>query len=215
MNADAATEEPQDERKRVKSNGKKPWMPLWYLDWKSDPCLSKCSMAAQGLWLRICIDMFIDDESGEIKGSAKMLARSYGISAAEFSEWASELAESGTADVSKMGSDGVAKKMDGVTGWQINGVTDRVIIHNRRMRKALNKSKLCSEAGKKGAETRWRNDRVTHSEPEWRSDSDPLSLSLQSTSQSLSTSEQSQSDSQAESVSEELAVSQEEGSLDI
>jgi hypothetical protein len=189
--------------RRVRSNGKLPWMPFWYLDWKSDPCLAKCSMAAQGLWLRMCIDMFIDDESGEIEGTVKMLARSYGVSTTEFIEWINELAESGTADIWKIGSDRVVVFLDGVTHRVTDdGVTDGVTIHNRRMRKATNKSKLCSEAGKKGAILRWGHDRVTEDRVT-PSGEDRVSLSLPLTLHSTSNSNSALSEEESNSKSKE------------
>jgi len=130
----------------------------------------------------MCIDMFIDDESGEIKGTVKMLARSYGISTAEFAEWVSELAESGTANVFRMANDGKPVLLCGKTGWQIDGKTDGIIIHNRRMLKAFSISMIRSESGKKGAEKRWQSDSKPHGKSEWQNDGNPLSLHSNSNS---------------------------------
>jgi hypothetical protein len=142
-------------------------------------------MAAFGLWMRLLLDMAIDDESGEVSGTAERLARSYGCSSSEFIDWLNELAESGTADVFRIGSDSLPVFWYGQSEWPLDGQTDRVIIQNRRMRKALNKSKKRSEWGKKGAAKRWQN----HRQPVGNKNGQALASSI-STSTSISTPEE-------------------------
>jgi hypothetical protein len=200
-------DEPQDERKRVKSNGKDPWWPVWKADLVSDHCVRQLSMAAFGLWMRILLDMALDGESGEISGTAEKLARSYGIRVSEFSEWAVEIGVSGTGDVITKNNKHtfVINKTSDQSEWQIDNKTF-FIIRNRRMlrerRKELATSEKRAEAGRKGMAKRWSADNKPIAKSRAGQNSKTVTNPLYLSSNSIS---QSDSDAGSEN-SEEKAL---------
>jgi len=44
-----------------------PWGKFWWKDWLTDPALSVCSLAAQGLWIRMLCIMSLSDPPGRLK----------------------------------------------------------------------------------------------------------------------------------------------------
>jgi hypothetical protein len=60
-----------------------PWGKFWWKDWLTDPALSVCSLAAQGLWMRMLCIMSMSDPPGHLiippttrhESEAKQVAR--------------------------------------------------------------------------------------------------------------------------------------------
>ena len=60
-----------------------PWGKFWWKDWLTDPALSVCSLAAQGLWMRMLCIMSMSDPAGHLilppttrtESEAKQIAR--------------------------------------------------------------------------------------------------------------------------------------------
>jgi hypothetical protein len=150
-------------------------------------------MAAHGLWINLLLHMALDDESGEVSGTAERLARTYRIGASEFIELITELAETGTADVYNKNNKRlfVNNKTNDQSEWQIDNKTF-IIIRNRRMYrkhcKDLDISEKRAEAGRKGMSKRWSadNKQITKSpaSQDNKRVSNPLYLSCNSISQS-------------------------------
>ena len=63
---------------------KQPWMKFYPTDWRSDPALRQCSMAARGLWIHMISIMHEADEYGELavkrtRMTVEMLAKDASI----------------------------------------------------------------------------------------------------------------------------------------
>lgn len=109
-----------------------PWTKWYWSDYESDTGLRACSIAAQGLWIRMLSIMARSKKKGllldgEAQMKSKTLAKLVGISEAETDALLGELFEHGVP----------SKNEDG-------------IIFNRRMVREASLSVIRSEAGKKG-----------------------------------------------------------------
>lgn len=121
----------------------KPYLPFFPGDWLRDD-VSACSLAAQGLWLRMMITAHDSANYGflEVNGAPMpnaMIARKCGCSLQEFEELLAELESAGVPSRSGHGS-----------------IYSRRMVRDGAQRKQTSKKR--SEAGKAGAEARWQKD---------------------------------------------------------
>lgn len=56
------------------AGGRRPWFKFWPSDWMGDPKLSRCSLAAQGLWLRLLCVAHESEPYGQVQGDLEELA---------------------------------------------------------------------------------------------------------------------------------------------
>jgi len=109
-----------------------PWMKFYPADWRSDPKLRLCSMAARGLWMEMLCLMHEATPYGELRvGDVALdenqLSRLVSEPAEAVSGWLSELLAAGVYSVRKNG-----------------------VIYSRRMEKDEIKRRKLRENGKKG-----------------------------------------------------------------
>lgn len=111
---------------------KKPWMKFYPNDWRADPALRMCSLAARGLWMEMLAIMHEADPRGSlvVKGNAptnQQLALLVGSTAEDVEQLLSELESAGV----------FSRKRSG-------------IIYSRRMETDEIKARKNQENGKKG-----------------------------------------------------------------
>jgi hypothetical protein len=160
--------EPDKPTRRVKGNGRAHWMPLDAKDWLTDECLSECSPATQGIWLRMLLVMWTNG-GYELVGVIDKLALKIGRFPDEVKLAISELSETGTADVFFV-ENSITKQWPCASQTDGKGIAKCdskrmandsketvVIVRSRRLHKERGISKLRSEVGRKGAEKRWGN----------------------------------------------------------
>lgn len=115
------------------SKGKKnPWMKFYPTDWRSDPRLRMCSLAARGLWIELCGLMHESEPYGHllVSGRAPTDAQ-VGVLAGAPSEQISDL-------IGELESAGVfSRTKDGV-------------IYSRRMTRDMKKSAIARKNGQNG-----------------------------------------------------------------
>lgn len=117
---------------------KNPWDPWFWQDYDSDPNLRACSLAAQGLWMRMLCIMAKSEKKGYlmINGKpvdSKLLAKLVGEEESIIEGLINELKEYGVPSIDEEG-----------------------VIFNRRMVREAKKRSARSEAGKKGMASRWK-----------------------------------------------------------
>jgi hypothetical protein len=150
QNETVTTDQNGSRARRVKGNGRDHWMPVDAKDWLNDQCLSMCSLATQGVWIRMLLVMWLNDKRGELIGTIAQLALKIGRSPDEVRPAVTELQETGTADVF------VVKQMPSKSSQPEQNVqaNEQLIIRNRRMHREYSKSLTTSEkraeAGRKG-----------------------------------------------------------------
>ena len=87
-------------RKRVeRSKGKYPWFKFWPDAWLSDPDLSCCSMATQGVWINCLAQIHKQAEGGSITRTVGQFARMFRLNNTELILALDELADTGTAKI--------------------------------------------------------------------------------------------------------------------
>jgi hypothetical protein len=87
-------------RKRVeRSRGKYPWFKFWPDAWLSDPDLSCCSMATQGVWINCLAQIHKQAEGGSITRTVGQFARMFRLTNTELIVALDELADTGTAQI--------------------------------------------------------------------------------------------------------------------
>jgi hypothetical protein len=154
--------DPDKPARRVKGNGRDHWMPVDAKDWLTDECLSECSDATQGIWMRMLLVMWIN-EGYELVGTISKLALKIGRPIEGVKPAVIELAETGTADVFVV-ENGIAKPWPPhgqpiatpiAEAWPDDSQKSVVIVRSRRLCKERGRSNLLSEWGRKGAAKRW------------------------------------------------------------
>lgn len=117
---------------------KMPWAKWFFDDWLSDEKLALCSLAAQGLWMRLLAIMhkshrrgFLSQANGK-PYSQEQIARACGCSAEEAAHLTQELITTGAAYVDEHG-----------------------VIFNMRMVREEQLRKVRSAAGRKGGNATW------------------------------------------------------------
>lgn len=115
---------------------KRPWDQFYYSDWRSDPALRMCSLAARGLWLELLALMHEAEPRGQllIKGVEPTLPQLSSLVGATVEEVTDLLAELETNQV-------FSRKKNGV-------------IYSRRMERKTELSRKRAEAGSKGGRAR-------------------------------------------------------------
>jgi hypothetical protein len=78
---------------------KLPYLPLYTGDWLKDPALTLCAPATRGVWIDLLAAMHELNRSGELRGTAEQLARAARCSTVEFAQAATDLQNTGAADV--------------------------------------------------------------------------------------------------------------------
>lgn len=111
---------------------KQPWGKFFWSDWLSDPKLKLCSLAAQGLWMRmLCI-------AAEAKPVGYVLIEGNPLGATELAaECGKSVAE-------------VARLLDELRKWGVFSTDRRGRIYSRRMISDLKKARIARENGKFG-----------------------------------------------------------------
>jgi hypothetical protein len=80
---------------------KEPFLDLYTGDWMKDQAVSRCAPATRGIWLDLLCGMHDDSRSGELCGTADVLARLARCSAAELVLALTDLQITGAADVTE------------------------------------------------------------------------------------------------------------------
>lgn len=112
--------------------GANPWDKFFWNDWETDPALKLCSLAAQGLWMRILCFCAKADPKGYLVAAGRPL------SPADLSSLVGKPETEVETLLRELASNGVYS-------------TDRTgRIYSRRMVRAINKARTASENGKKG-----------------------------------------------------------------
>ena len=83
---------------------KQPYLQLYTGDWLKDPCVSRCSPTARGIWLDLLCAIHELRNSGKITGTPIELARICRCTADEFVDAANELRATKTAVVTVRGN---------------------------------------------------------------------------------------------------------------
>jgi len=114
------------------SRARQPWMKFYPSDWRADPALRMCSVAARGLWMEMLCIMHEADPKGSLVLNARplnerQLAGLAGASPNEVRKW---LAELETAGVFSRESDGT--------------------IFSRRIRRDVERDAVAASAGSRG-----------------------------------------------------------------
>jgi uncharacterized protein YdaU (DUF1376 family) len=134
---------------------KQPFFKFFPSDWRSDPALRSCSLAARGLWMEMICLMHEADPRGYLMlngrpASVRQLANLCGAPLKETSELVTELEEAGVFSRDEDGN-----------------------IFSRRMRREADKAQTNSENGKQGGRPKQSEAKATAKANEKRNESEP------------------------------------------
>lgn len=115
------------------------WSKFWWADWRNDPALQTCSLAARGLWMEMLALMFQSERRGYLLVAGRnpsnvMLARLAGATENEVENLLAELENAGVFRRDRH-----------------NCIWNKRMVHDERDRKAAQKN------GEKGAAVRYGN----------------------------------------------------------
>jgi hypothetical protein len=111
-------------------SGKQPAILFYSGDWKKDPQLSKCSLAARGAWFELLLSMHENGRTGKLTGTIEELAQLVRCTPRELLRALDELERTRAAEVKKK----KAKINTKVNQSKTSHVT-RVTVINRRMKR--------------------------------------------------------------------------------
>jgi hypothetical protein len=156
-----AKAEPDKPVRRIHSNGKDPWEGFFPRDWMMDEKLSMCSVATQGVWIRMLCVMWIN-ECYELIGTTDQIALKIGRRDEEVKSAVIELHETDAADVLDWPSKIKQTQANLVSSIEANG---KQIIRSRRLYKKHSLRKIRAEAGRKGGSKTQANPQANVKQP--------------------------------------------------